>query len=273
MDEQLIKEYNLFESSLNDKLKSTIPITIGNYCYIIKENQFNKINKLINYKKNNHLEKDKDNSNILTFKNEQPEFIDDISSFLDCLSNKINIKFINLKFLELLYDKDILKNHNQVSFYSGNNKIIIEYKEKQNNALLLINPLETISKVLLISNLNKLNPVIEKNQLYKELLGKEQIDLDKIYKKFNQIIINYKDCSNQIIKKNIENNYIQKKLDVGYKKNLKNQLNKSMDKDYSACDIRKNNFIEKKISNQAIPNKNRNKSNSIQKIKQKKKIN
>jgi len=38
MDEQLIKEYNLFESSLNDKLKSTIPITIGNYCYIIKEN-------------------------------------------------------------------------------------------------------------------------------------------------------------------------------------------------------------------------------------------
>ena len=129
--------------------------------------------------------------------------------------------------------------------------------------MLLINPLETISKVLLISNLNKLNPVIEKNQLYKELLGKEQIDLDKIYKKFNQIIINYKDCSNQIMKKNIENNYIQKKLDVGYKKNLKNQLNKSMDKDYSACDIRKNNFIEKKISNQAIPNKNRNKSNSI----------
>ena len=182
MYEQIIKEYNLFESSLNDKLKSTIPITIGNYCYIIKENWFNKINKLINYEKNNQLEKDKDNSNILTFKNEQPEFIDDISSFLDCLSKKINIKFINLKLLELLYDKDILKNHNQVSFYSGNNKIIIEYKEKQNNALLLINPLETISKVLMISNLNKLNPVSEKNQLYKELLSKEQIDLDKIYK-------------------------------------------------------------------------------------------
>ena len=36
-----------------------------------------------------------------------------------------------------------------------------------------------------------------------------------------------------------------------------------MDKDYSACDIRKNNFIEKNISNQTIPNKNRNKSNSI----------
>ena len=83
--------------------------------------------------------------------------------------------------LELLYDKDILKNHNQVSYFSGNTKIIIEYKEKQNNALLLINPLETISKVLLISNLNKLNPISEKNQLYKELLGKEQIDLDKIF--------------------------------------------------------------------------------------------
>ena len=138
-------------------------------------------------------------------KNEQTEFLDDISSILDCLSKKIKIKFISIKLIELIYDRKILKNHNQISFYSGNNKIIIENKEKPDNALLLENPLENISKVLLISTLNKLSLVNEKNKLYKELLNKEQLDLDKIYKKYNQIIINFKDFSdiysNHIIKK------------------------------------------------------------------------
>ena len=138
-------------------------------------------------------------------KNEQTEFLDDISSILDCLSKKIKIKFISIKLIELIYDRKILKNHNQISFYSGNNKIIIEYKEKPDNALLLENPLENISKVLLISTLNKLSLVNEKNKLYKERLNKEQLDIDKIYKKYNQIIINFKDFSdiysNHIIKK------------------------------------------------------------------------
>ena len=138
-------------------------------------------------------------------KNEQTEFLDDISSILDCLSKKIKIKFISIKLIELIYDRKILKNHNQISFYSGNNKIIIENKEKPDNALLLENPLENISKVLLISTLNKLSLVNEKNKLYKELLNKEQLDIDKIYKKYNQIIINFKDFSdiysNHIIKK------------------------------------------------------------------------
>ena len=65
------------------------------------------------------------------------------------------------------------KNHNQVLIYSGNNKVIVSYKEKQDNALLLINPLENISKVLLISTINKLNLINQKNQLYKELLNKD----------------------------------------------------------------------------------------------------
>ena len=133
--------------------------------------------------------------------------------------------------LELIYEQNILKRHNQVLFYTGYNKIIIEYKEKPDNALLIVNPLENISKVLLISTtLNKLNLslVNEKNQLYKELLNKEQLNLDNIYKKFNQIINNFKDFSdiysNQIIKNNIEDNYIKSKIDARYKKDAKKKL-------------------------------------------------
>ena len=49
--------------------------------------------------------------------------------------------------------------------------------------------------------------------------------------------------------------YIKKKIDVRFKKR---QLNKSMD--YNTCDIQKNIFLEKKITIQTIPNKNKNNS-------------
>jgi hypothetical protein len=71
--------------------------------------------------------------------------------------------------LVLIYDKNILINHNKVLSHSGNNRIIIEYEGKKDNALLLINPLENISKILLISTLNKLNLMSDRNQFYKDL--------------------------------------------------------------------------------------------------------
>ena len=51
MDELIIKEYNFFENIINTKIKSIIPKTCCSYCYLIKENSFNKIYNLINFKK------------------------------------------------------------------------------------------------------------------------------------------------------------------------------------------------------------------------------
>ena len=258
MDELIIKEYNFFEISFNQKLKNIVPITSGNYCYLIKDNWLNNIYNLINCKKNNHLYNNKNNNILFSFKNEEPEFLDDISSVLDCLSKKIKIKFISIKLLELIYDQKILKKHNQVSFYTGYNKIIIEYKDKPDNALLIVNPLENISKVLLISTLNKLNLVNEKSNLYKELLNKEQLNLDNIYKKYNQIINNFKDFSdiysNQIIENNFEYNYIKRKIDVKYKKDTKNKLNRSME--YDQSDFSTNAILMEKNIIPTNPNNN-----------------
>lgn len=173
MDDQIIKEYNNSEVSFNKKIKNNVPLKNNDYCYLIKENWFNKLTNLIKCKNNNQLDKNRDNNVYLALKNEQPEFLEDISSILDCLINNIKIKFINIKLLELIYNENFLKNHNQVLINSGNNKVIVTYKEKQENALFLINPLDNISKVLLISIKNELSLYKEKNKFYQELLNKK----------------------------------------------------------------------------------------------------
>jgi hypothetical protein len=89
MDEQIIKEFDSFQTSLNKKIKSQVFLLANDYYFLIKENWFNNISRLINYIKNNHSEIRKDNNIILEMKKEQPEFIDDISFMLDCLRNKI----------------------------------------------------------------------------------------------------------------------------------------------------------------------------------------
>ena len=274
MDEEIIKEYNSFKTSFEQKLKN-IPITVANFCYLIKEEWDNKIFNLINSINNNQLKTNKDKNIFLKLKNEQPEFIDDISSVLDCLNNKIRIKFMGIKLVELIYNKKILKNHNKISYYTGNNKIIIEYEEKQDNALLIENPLENISKVWLISTLNKLNFINEKNRLYQELLNKEQLNIDKIYKKFNQIFINLKDFSdiysNSVINKNTEDNYNKKRKDVRYNKDTKKNLNKSMD--FISSEFSTNKILMEKNIISTAPNYNKiNKKNNINQLDFKKDI-
>ena len=268
MDDLIIKEYKMFKNSLKNKVKSKVSIITANYCYLIKEGWYDGFHELINCKK---LEKNKNNNIKLALKNEQPEFIDDISSALDCLNNKAKIKFMSIKILELIYDKNILKDHNQISFCSGNNKIIIEYKDKQDNALFIVNPLENISKIILISTLNNFNLVYNKNQLYNELLSKEQLNLNKIYKKYIQIITNFKDysgiCLSQITKENIQSKEDKKNMDIRYKKEMKKNLNKSLD--YNHIDSLMNDKPKKNVPVKTFQNNNNeiNKNDDINQLK------
>jgi hypothetical protein len=257
MDEQIIKEYDSFETSLNKKIKSKVVILANNYYYLIKENWHNKINGLINCIKNNQLDKSKDDNILLEMKKEEPEFIDDISFILDCLLNKIKIKFISIKLFKLIYDKNILKNHNKVLFSSGNNRIIIEYEGKQENALLLINPLENISRILLISTLNQLELLSDKNHLYKDLIKKEKLDLDKIYIKYYRILTNLKDFSDIYSSQiNKENNQSK-----NGKINKKKRLNKSVD--YNQNNSSKNNELKKNYQIRTMPNNNEANINNL----------
>ena len=43
MDDIIIKEFNIFKTSINSKLKSNVPLITANYYYLIKENWFNEL--------------------------------------------------------------------------------------------------------------------------------------------------------------------------------------------------------------------------------------
>ena len=70
----------------------------------------------------------------------QPIFINDLYSIIEYINNKKNIKFISKKLLELIYNRNDLKEHHYIKYYAGNNTLIVEY-ENDNKAILFIDPL------------------------------------------------------------------------------------------------------------------------------------
>ena len=146
-----------------------------------------------------------------------------------------------------------------VNYYTGNNKIIIEFKENRNNkALLLINPLDEapfINKafILLINDNQKFN-------LYKDLLN--EIDNSNIISKpqYNKVVVQFKEYpknkqnkSNEIKKLNIINKQQNKHPQDSVSK--KNKLNISQKK---ASNLTQRKITKRQISSQ----KNNIKKNS-----------
>ena len=181
MDEEtfisLSSEYYIFRKQLVKNLK-TPKITIEpKDCYLIEEswindiiNSFNKYDNLKKQKRVNH------NFNFINWLPENdPEFINDIPSILNCIKNNKKFKLVSKNFMEYIYDKKDLIEENYIKYYSGNNKLIIEYKEngkiKENNdhkALLIINPCDlskTKKRAFIITIKNR-----DKLMLYKEIL-------------------------------------------------------------------------------------------------------
>ena len=75
-----------------------------------------------------------------------PEFLNNIDSAIDYLKTD-KFKLISKELINLIFDENDLNNINLVNYYSGYNKIIIEFfGEEEINALLMYNPLEQISK-------------------------------------------------------------------------------------------------------------------------------
>ena len=146
-----------------------------------------------------------------------------------------------------------------VNYYTGNNKIIIEFKENRNNkALLLINPLDEapfINKafILLINDNQKFN-------LYKDLLN--EIDNSNIISKpqYNKVVVQFKEYPknkqnkpNEIKKLNIINKQQNKHPQDSVSK--KNKLNISQKK---ASNLTQRKITKRQISSQ----KNNIKKNS-----------
>ena len=147
MDEEsfisIKNNYYDFRKGLTKKIKNCSISVENEDCYLIEESWHNQLmdyfNKYDKMKRKNKIRKKTD---FLEFIPElEEESVNNFSSVINNINANKRMKLINYELIESLYDDDILNDMNIVKYYSGNNKIIIEYKKKnENKALLLINP-------------------------------------------------------------------------------------------------------------------------------------
>ena len=190
MDEQKFKTitniyniYNDFQNNLHNNIKNNNEIIIQSEdCYLIEEPW---INEFSNNNENKSLK------NNISLPNSYPIFINNIENIISKIYNSKKLKLVNKKLFESLFNQSYLNKFGIIHYYGGNNKIIIEYKHKQDNkALLLINPLDkNIMKknvfIIFISNEYK-------SYLYKDLLSeKDNSILIKKYKNYLITLENY----------------------------------------------------------------------------------
>ena len=173
-------EFIHFKTALNKEINNdNWKINANNECYCIKEKWYNEFEQCINEinNKKNITKNTKNNLiNIFLSKN-KPEYINDISSAINILENKSNIKLISKSFVHSLDFEKIYLKCNSVKYYAGNSKLIIEFKSENNeiyNILLIINPLEEEFSQKQIYNISFSNKVGDKRfEFFRYLIEKE----------------------------------------------------------------------------------------------------
>ena len=138
----IIDEYYNFRTNFSDNINDS-SISLNNEdCYLIEEiwidNFKERHNEYKNLKKANALSEDFDYYDLLP--EIDPNFINNFSTILKYIKNNKKIKCISKKLFEKIYNENDLKDYHYIKYYSGNNKLIIEY-ENDNKAILLNDPL------------------------------------------------------------------------------------------------------------------------------------
>ena len=201
MNEQQIisvkNDYDTFRNKLTNKIKDKNILMNNIECYLIKEDWISKLSKVYNeqgsnqkYKRYKSRYTTEINSTVsLPDKNE--DFLNDFSSLIECLKTKKRFKLINRESIEQIFNNNYeLRAINFIYYYTGNNKIIIEFKGRNEKyALLFIDPLRNYNKIFLISKTNKER---ENKQLYQKIIEKFSPYLSE-NKEFKQYIISYED--------------------------------------------------------------------------------
>ena len=178
MDEKsinkIINKYKNFRLRLEEHIKSkVIKIKNNDDCYLINDSWDNILNDFIRSSDSSKKYKKYNLPFVLQGKN--PEFINDISIFIDYIKKKKNFKLISKEIIDLI-DKNFdlklnLYQNTIVYYFTGNNKLIIEFKGRNKNGAILINyPLKYTQKYFI-----KIGKDERANlDLYKEILSNEE---------------------------------------------------------------------------------------------------
>jgi len=217
MDEQfinkIIDKYKSFRQNLEEQINNNQIDLQNKECYLIKDNWDNALNRSINsYKSPQKSKYTRNASSTFTLPQQNPEFINDISSFIEYVNKRNKFILISKEFIDLVNEKlnlNLSKNK-IVKYYTGKDKLIIEYQDRnENNAILINHPFSRFPVYFIVKNRN----------LYKNILSIKEFN-DQIKKeKFNNDIFTKEDYI-----KNKNNNYIIKEEVNSYKSN--NDTNK-----------------------------------------------
>jgi len=269
MDEKfinfIIDKYKSFRQSIEVNIKSKKIRLQNNDCYLITDSwdiEFNKIIK--SYESNKKLKK----SNIpFTLPNKNPEFINNISFFIEFIKKQQKFKLYSKDFIDIIKEKFSLNicQNSPVKYCTGNNKIIIEFKDKnENNAVLINYPLSNYYTLYFIEIKKDER---QNNCLYNKILSIEAFKEKIIKEKFNNIIYSKEELINNKTKcfppnKNKIHSISKNKGDKK-RKNTDYSIRQKQNskKIYS--------LIDSNIFNKRNKNKNRNlsKENSINSLK------
>ena len=213
MDEQnfklIMKTYYDFRNNLSTKINNINLTLYSEDCYLIEEPWINELINCFNQCNNNLKNSHSSFKFDFSLPSNPPVFIQNFDGIIKNIKDFKKFRIVNKNLIEFFY-KD-LNGIPIVKYYTGNNKIIIEFKENRNNkALLLINPLDEapfINKAfILLINDN------QKFKLYKDLLN--EIDNSNIKSKpqYNKVVVQFEEYSknnqnkpNEIKKLNIIN--------------------------------------------------------------------
>ena len=204
---ELKEIYNNFKQELKLAIKSK-NITKNKECYLIKKQWDTEIDKSFNNNSNNNRFRKYKHSNInnnsVNLPNEPPKFINDFNTLKECLKNGEQIILESYDLIESVMKKYSLKVKcikNYFVYYAKNNKIILEYPNK--NELLLIEMATSIVEG--ISNKEQIHKISyhkrfgmkesSKQELYEYLLSNNNI---------KDLKLDYNNCQIKILKTEID---------------------------------------------------------------------
>ena len=144
MHTEFINSYLQF---LNDKealIKNNLNITSSNNCYLVDElwndELLQNVNAIINNnkKKSNSLYNNYIKTNFL-FPKRKPRFINGFFEAINYINNNMKFRLMNKSLIEYLYknNNSLYKNARCIQYYGKNNKLILDFEEKNLNYSLL----------------------------------------------------------------------------------------------------------------------------------------
>ena len=198
MFNELKKKYDDFRDKLFNSIKNPDKSKFTLYsedCYLIEESS---LNGFLNYFKNNNNSFEK-----IPLPKNLPVYIKTLENIIDNIQKGKKMRLISKQIIEPLYrNENDLTTIPIIKYYAGNNKLIIEYKNKiDDKALLLINPEDqnSIANRAIIFSIDQ----NVKFNLFKDLLSEENNSNIISNQKYCEYIMSFSDYTNEINKKNI----------------------------------------------------------------------